>query len=209
LQQAVSSLLQNWQVVLLGVMLVLMTTVSFYLITVYTPTFGKSVLKLSESDALVVTLCVGISNFIWLPVMGALSDRVGRFPILALFSFLMLVTAYPALSWLVSAPSFARMLEVELWFSFLYGSYNGAMVVALTEIVPAHVRTTGFSLAYSLATALGGFSLAICTWLISLLQNRAAPGLWLSLAAACGLVAALLIYRTKLASSRPDPASAF
>lgn len=64
LRQAVVSLLQNWQIVLLGVMLVLMTTVSFYLITVYTPTFGKSVLKLSESDALVVTLCVGISNFI-------------------------------------------------------------------------------------------------------------------------------------------------
>jgi MHS family citrate/tricarballylate:H+ symporter-like MFS transporter len=34
-----------------------------------------------------------------------------------------------------------------LWLSFLYGSYNGAMVVALTEIVPANVRTTGFSLA--------------------------------------------------------------
>ncbi|WP_448952246.1 tricarballylate/proton symporter TcuC [Labrys neptuniae] len=209
LRQAVVSLLQNWQIVLLGVMLVLMTTVSFYLITVYTPTFGKSVLKLSESDALVVTLCVGISNFIWLPVMGALSDRVGRFLILAVFSLLMLLTAYPALSWLVSAPSFTRMLEVELWFSFLYGSYNGAMVVALTEIVPAHVRTTGFSLAYSLATALGGFSLAISTWLISLLQNKAAPGLWLSAAAACGLVAALLIYRTKLVSSRPEPASVF
>lgn len=209
LQQVVTSLLQNWQIVLLGVMLVMMTTVSFYLITVYTPTFGKSVLKLSESDALVVTLCVGISNFIWLPVMGALSDRVGRFAVLAVFSFLMLVTAYPALSWLVSAPSFMRMLEVELWFSFLYGSYNGAMVVALTEIVPAHVRTTGFSLAYSLATALGGFSLAVSTWLIALLQNKAAPGLWLSMAAACGLIAALLIYRTGLASSRPDPASAF
>jgi hypothetical protein len=36
----------------------------------------------------------------------------------------------------------------------LYGSYNGAMVVALTEIVPANVRTTGFSLAYSLATTI-------------------------------------------------------
>ena len=46
-----------------------------------------------------------------------------------------------------------------LWLSFLYGSYNGAMVVALTEIVPVSVRTAGFSLAYSLATALfGGFT---------------------------------------------------
>ena len=199
LRQVVSSLAENWQILLLGVMLVLMTTVAFYLITVYTPTFRKTVLKLSEVDSLVVALCVGLSNFIWLPIMGAVSDRVGRFPILALFSLLMLITAYPALSWLASAPSFGRMLEVELWFSFLYASYNGAMVVALTEIVPADVRTSGFSLAYSLATTLGGFSLAISTWLISALNDKAAPGLWLSLAALSGLVASLLIYRTQAA----------
>ena len=124
-------------------MLVVMTTVSFYAITVYTPTFGKSVLKLTTTDSLVVTFCVGLSNFIWLPVMGALSDRVGRKPILLLFSALTLLTAYPALAWLVAAPSFVNMLMVLLWLSFLYGSYNGAMVVALTEIVPvggAHRR---------------------------------------------------------------------
>src|SRR5690349_1169 len=43
-----ASLARNWQIVLLGMLLVVMTTVSFYAITVYTPTFGKSVLKLSD-----------------------------------------------------------------------------------------------------------------------------------------------------------------
>lgn len=38
----------------------------------------------------------------------------------------MLVSAYPVLNWLVAAPSFQRLLIVELWLSFLYGSYNGA-----------------------------------------------------------------------------------
>jgi hypothetical protein len=46
---------------------------------------------------------------------------------------LMLVTAYPAMLWLVREPSFTRLLTVELWLSFIYGSYNGAMVVFLTE----------------------------------------------------------------------------
>ncbi len=55
----------------------------------------------------------------------------------------MLVSAYPAMLWLVQDASFARLLTVELWFSFLYGSYNGAMVVYLTEIMPADVRTSG------------------------------------------------------------------
>ena len=152
------SMAENWQIVLAGMLLVVMTTVSFYLITVYTPTFGKNVLKLSEVDSLIVTFCVALSNLFWLPVMGAVSDRIGRRPVLMTFTLLTILTAYPAITWLVNGPTFEKMLIVELWLSFLYGSYNGAMVVALTEIVPASVRTAGFSLAYSLATACSAVS---------------------------------------------------
>ncbi|PUA17102.1 MFS transporter [Glaciimonas sp. PCH181] len=196
MRQIMRSMVDNWGLVIAGMMLVSMTTVSFYLITVYTPTFGKTVLKLTTTDALIVTFCVGISNFIWLPVMGALSDRVGRRPLLLIFTILTILSAYPALSWLVSEPSFNRMLIVELWLSFLYSSYNGAMVVALTEVMPVDVRTVGFSLAYSLATAIfGGFTPAIATGLIEFTGNKAAPGLWMSFAAVCGLIATLVLYR--------------
>jgi MFS family permease len=192
-QEILRSLTANSWIVVIGMMMVTMTTVSFYMITAYTPTFGDSVLHLASKDSLIVTLCVGASNLFWLPVMGALSDRVGRRPLLMAFTILMLVTAYPAMLWLVGEPSFSRLLAVELWLSFLYGSYNGAMVVFLTEIMPIDVRTSGFSLAYSLATAIfGGFTPAISTYLIHLTGNHAVPGLWLSFAAACGLVAALL-----------------
>ena len=75
--QIMRTLATNWAIVLLGVMLVAMTTVSFYLITAYTPTFGQSELHLDSVAVLIVTLCVGLSNFIWLPIMGSLSDRVG------------------------------------------------------------------------------------------------------------------------------------
>jgi MHS family citrate/tricarballylate:H+ symporter-like MFS transporter len=190
-----ASILQNWAVVLLGMMMVIMTTVSFYAITVYTPTFGKSVLKLTEVDSLIVTFCVAVSNFFWLPVMGAISDRIGRKPVLIVFSGLTLLTAYPVLHWLVADISFNNMLIVLLWLSFLYGSYNGAMVVALTEIVPVNVRTAGFSLAYALATTLGGFTPAIATWLIEKTGDKAAPGYWLAVAGASGLIATLIIYR--------------
>ena len=98
------------------------------------------------------------------------------------------------------------MLMVLLWLSFLYGSYNGAMVVALTEVVPAKVRTTGFSLAYSLATAfLGGFTPLVSTWLIEVTGNRAAPGFWMAFGGICGLVATLLIYRGASTRAEPQP----
>ncbi|EGH48944.1 citrate-proton symporter, partial [Pseudomonas syringae pv. pisi str. 1704B] len=65
-----------------------MTTTTFYLITIYAPAFGKTVLNLSTSDALLVTLLVGVSNFIWLPVGGMLSDRFGRKPLLVAITLL-------------------------------------------------------------------------------------------------------------------------
>lgn len=190
------TLARHWAIVLAGMMLVAMTTTAFYLITVYAPTFGKTVLHLSTADSLLVTLCVGVSNFIWLPIGGTLSDRFGRRPLLVGMSVLTVLTAYPVLSWLAHAPSFTSMLLVLLWLSFMYGVYNGAMIVALTEIMPVEVRVAGFSLAYSLATAVfGGFTPAVSTALIHWTGDKAAPGYWLSLAAACACCATFVLYR--------------
>jgi len=189
--QIYAGVLANWRIVVTGVAMVVMTSVSFYTITAYTPTFGKDILKLTQSDALLVTLVVGLSNLFWLPVMGSLSDRLGRRPLLIAFAAIAILTAYPAMTWLVSEPTFAKLLIVELWLSFIYASYNGAMVVHLTEIVPAEVRTAGFSVAYSLATTVGGSTPAIVTFLIHETGNRAMPGAWLSLAAGVSLVACL------------------
>ncbi|MBY4868247.1 MFS transporter [Burkholderia sp. Bp9017] len=208
-REILAMLLGNWRTVIGGMLLTAMTTTTFYLITVYTPTFGKSVLKLSTSDSLVVTLLVAASNFVWLPIGGTISDRIGRKPVLLAISMLAIFTAYPALSWLADAPSFARMLIVLLWFSFFFGMYNGAMVAALTEVMPVEVRVAGFSLAFSLATALfGGFTPAVSTYLIQVLHDKAAPGYWLSFAALCSLCATLRLYRRRPGSNASAASSA-
>ena len=189
------AMLVNWRIVILGMMLTAMTTVTFYFITVYTPTFGKNVLKLSETDSLLVTLFIALSNFFWLPVGGAISDRIGRKPVLITISALALLTAYPGLLWLVREPSFGAMLTLDLWLSMLFGVYNGTMVAALSEEVPPRVRTTCFSLAYSLAVALfGTFTPLVSTWLIDRTGNQASPGFWLVAAAMVSLIATLIVY---------------
>ncbi len=187
---------ENWGIVTIGAMLSILTTTTFYLITVYTPTYGSQVLHLDPVGNMLVTLCVGVSNFIWLPIGGALSDRIGRRPLLFFIPVLCLVTAYPAMAWLVAGPSFAKLLAVTLWFSMIFGLYNGAMIPMLAEIVPAEVRAAAFALAYSLATAIfGGFTPLVSTYLVEATGNRAAPALWLSLAAAISLAAAVMSRR--------------
>ncbi|MBT9431131.1 MFS transporter [Candidatus Sodalis endolongispinus] len=186
------SVARSWPLIGLGVCMVAATTVSFYMITAFTPTYGKAVLHFSAGESFIVTLGVGLSNLFWLPRMGTLSDKIGRRPLLLTFTSLMLLTAYPVLYWLAAAPSMPRLIAAELWLSFLYAGYNAAMVVTLTEIMPPAVRATGFSIAYSLAAAVfGGFNPAIASVLIHESGDNALPGAWLSLAALLGLMAAL------------------
>src|SRR6202040_2625560 len=128
-----SSAAVNWKIILLGMMLAAMTTVTFYFVTVYTPTFGKTVLKLSTQDALLVTLMVAVTNFIWNPVGGAVSDRIGRKPVLLTIAGLAFVTAYPALSWLAAEPTLGKLLAVQMMFSFYFGVYSGTMLGCLVE----------------------------------------------------------------------------
>src|SRR5246500_5181260 len=108
-----ASAVANWRIVILGMMIAVLTTTTFYFITVYAPAFGKE-LKLSASDTLLVTLLVAVTNFFWNPVGGAVSDRIGRKPVLLTIACLSLVTAYPALHWLAEAPSFGKLLAVAM-----------------------------------------------------------------------------------------------
>jgi MFS transporter, MHS family, citrate/tricarballylate:H+ symporter len=198
----------NWKIILLGMMLAAMTTVTFYFVTVYTPSFGKE-LKLSAQDSLLVTLIVAVTNFIWNPVGGALSDRIGRKPVLLTITALSFVTAYPALLWLAAAPTFGKLLAVGLMFSLYFGVYSGTMLGALVEVVPAHVRTTCFSLAFALAAALfGTFTPYASTKLIAMTGDKASPGFWLMCAAASGFIGAMVIYREGAVEAREQAVAA-
>ena len=190
-----ASAIANWRIVILGMMIAVLTTTTFYFITVYAPGFGKE-LKLSASDTLLVTLLVAVTNFIWNPVGGAVSDRIGRKPVLLTIAVLSFLTAYPALHWLAAAPTFGKLLAVQMMFSFYFGVYSGTMLGCLVEIVPAHVCTTCFSIAFALAAGLfGTFTPFASTWLIDKTGDKASPACWLMFGAALGIIASLTVYR--------------
>jgi MFS transporter, MHS family, citrate/tricarballylate:H+ symporter len=82
-------------------------------------------------------------------------------------------------------------------FSFYFGVYSGTMLGCLVEIVPAHVRTTCFSIAFALAAGIFGTSTPfVSTKLIaSTGGDKASPAYWLMFGAALGIIGALTVYR--------------
>jgi len=71
------------------------------------------------------------------------------------------------------------------------------MLGCLVEIVPAHVRTTCFSIAFALAAGIFGTSTPfVATKLIAMTgQDKASPAYWLMFGAALGIIATLTVYR--------------
>lgn len=169
------SIRENIPIVIFGIMFVMMTTVTFYFITFYTLTFVNKVLHFSKLESFMITAIIGLSNTFWLPFSGFIGDKIGRKPILLTMTFLGVVSAYPMLNFLTNNISFANLVLVELWFSFIFGAYNGAMVVSLSEIMPKNVKALGFSFSYSIAVAIfGGFTPAVSTYLIEKTSNPVA-----------------------------------
>jgi MFS family permease len=174
----------------------ILNTTMFYFVNGYTPTYGSQALHLAPLGNFTVALVVGTLSFMLLPVCGAISDRIGRWPFVIGSPLLVLATAYPAMLWLVAAPSFTRLLIVELWLAVLYAMYAGTLVPLLAELMPAKVRSSGYAIVISLANGIfGTFTPAIATFLIAMSGNRASPALWLSAAAAASLLGALMARR--------------
>lgn len=209
MRQVWSTLLVNWRIVGTAIMMITLTAVMFYLITAYMPTFGKEVLKLAPMDGFIVTVCLGIANLMWMPLMASLSDRIGQAPIMMLASAGIALFSYPTMAWLVAEPSFGRLLAAELFLGSLYGMWQGVLVGALVDMMPASVRTAGWSVAYSLTYAIfGGFTPALVTYLIQQTGNKAIPGIALTVAACVGFVGILLARRYLAADRQPVAAAA-
>jgi len=117
--------------------------------------------------------------------------------VLLTIAILSLVTAYPGLSWLAAGPTLGKLLAVQMMFSFYFGVYSGTMLGCLVEIVPAHVRTTCFSIAFALAAGIFGTSTPfVATKLIAITGgDKASPAFWLMFGASLGIIAALTVYR--------------
>jgi len=189
-------LLEHWGILTIGVMLTILNTTMFYFVNTYTPTYGIRALQLDPLGTFMVALVVGTVSFCLLPVGGIVSDRIGRFPTLIGVPALVLVTSYLGMAWLDAAPSFERLLAIELWLAALYAMYAGTLVPLLTEIIPGKARSSGYSVILSLANGLfGSFTPFIATGLIEVTGDRASPAYWLSACAALSLLGSLALWR--------------
>jgi MHS family proline/betaine transporter-like MFS transporter len=164
---------------------------NFGMLTVlFMPTYAMRQLGLPPAAGYMAGFLTGIVQFALIPIVGSLSDRIGRLPFSIVSAVLMLLAIYPLFAWLTSTPTVAVLIAVQAMMGFLLAGYMGSLAALLSELFPTSIRTTGLSISYSFAVAIfGGFAPFINTWLIASTGSSLAPSFYLMFAALLSLAA--------------------
>jgi MFS transporter, MHS family, proline/betaine transporter len=174
--------------------LVVAGTISFYVILIYIPTFARTQLHLPLDQAFLAQSIGLACEVVLIPIFGALSDLVGRKPVMITALVLDLVVTYPLFSWVSASPSFGALLTMQIILCSLFGVFNGPVSTALAEQFPTRVRSTALAISYNIAVMLfGGFAQFFVTWLIEATGTPIAPAYYLMFGAAVGLLAVLFL----------------
>lgn len=169
-------------------------TSSFYVILLYMPTFARIQLHVPLDQAFIAQSIGIVCMIVLIPLFGALSDRVGRKPILIASLALYFILAYPLFDWLRQNPSFAGLTIVQVVFCCLLGALFGPISTAVAEQFAARARSTVLGIAYNLAVMIfGGFAQFFVTWLIAVTGSPIAPAFYVMFGAAVGLAASFFL----------------
>lgn len=171
-------------------------TVSYYVFLTFMPTYVSKILKVPLSLSL-ISNTVGLLLFIALvPLMGALSDRIGRKPLLLASCLGFVVLTYP-LFIVLGKSVFALILLVQLIFAILLAMFSGPGPAAIAEIFPTKVRYSALSIGYNISVAgFGGTAPFISTYLISATGNNLAPTYYVIAGALVSLLVIFAIRET-------------
>lgn len=183
-----------WPVVQVA-LLCLVNAVGFQIVFVYLVSWLQLVDGIAPAIAFEVNT-TSMAFFLAITFMaGALADRIGNVPIMAVSAAGLVVLAIP-LFHLLAGASPVVILVAQMTFGVLLGLYIGAQPGLIVMHSPKAVRCTALAIGYNLTLGLvGGLSPLTAQWLIHRLDDTAAPGYMIVLLAALSLIALYPFYR--------------
>ena len=140
-------------------------TTAFYTYTTYMPTFLTNTVKLSQAEATQISFITLLIYAALQPVFGAISDRIGRRPVLSFFGIAGTLLTVPMLTMLSGTRDYLTALGLVMGALVVVSGYTSINAVVKAELFPASVRALGVGLPYAIAVSLfGGTAPLIALW---------------------------------------------
>ena len=152
----IRQLLKHPRQILLVFGLTMGGTTAFYTYTTYMPTFLVNTVKLTRDQATQISFISLIIYAALQPLFGAISDRIGRRPVLMWFGILGTLCTIPILTTLGATRDYTAALGLIIAALVIVSGYTSINAVVKAELFPAGVRALGVGLPYAVAASVFG-----------------------------------------------------
>jgi MFS transporter, MHS family, proline/betaine transporter len=188
------AVISNGRSILLGFGLTCLWNISAFILLFYMPTFAQKQLQLGAGDAFLASAMSGILLFVLCPMVGALSDRVGRRAPMFVGSIGLLILIYPLFRCLDESRTLHGLIATQCILAVLIACYTAPISAMLAELFPVRSRSVSLSVAYNLSTLIvGAFGPLIVTWLISLTGSGLALAFYVAGGATLSTISLLIV----------------
>ena len=186
----------SWRQILQIAGLVVIHNVGFYIVFTFLPSYFTKTLEFTKTNAFVSITVASLVALILIPPLGALSDRIGRKPLLIAGAVGFAVLAYP-LFLLLNTGSLVAAISAHAGLAAIESVFVSASLAAAAELFATRVRSSGYSIGYNVSVAMfGGTAPYIATWLVDRTGNEIAPAYYVIAAAVVTLATVLTMKET-------------
>ncbi|WP_293695628.1 MFS transporter [uncultured Agrococcus sp.] len=174
-----SAIRENFRAVVFAFVLAALSSLGFYTLTGYFTTYLQESVRVDPSVAFLSNAVALLLAFISMPIAGAVSDRIGRKPVLVTGALLSAVIAVPAYM-LASNGTAPGAIAGQALLGISLAVFFGPFGVAFIELFPVKNRFSGAGFGYNIAYVLfGGTAPYVSTWLVGATDNLLAPAFYM------------------------------
>ncbi|MDQ8033569.1 MAG: glycine betaine/L-proline transporter ProP [Bordetella sp.] len=192
---------------MISVGVVLVTNITYYMLLTYMPTYLSSSLGYTEGHGVLIIVVVMVGMLFVQPVVGLLSDKVGRRPFLLVGSLGLLISAIPAFG-LIGSNNTALIFLGLLLIAIFLNCMIGIMASTLPALFPTRIRYSALASSFNIAVIVAGLTPTITAWLVEETDNLMMPAFYLMGAAVVGLVTSFFLPETANKPLRGDTPNA-
>lgn len=172
----VETLRHHWKEVLIAIGAKVVETAPFYIFSTFIVSYGTSNLGFSNTQVLVTVMIATIITTILIPIMGSLSDKIGRKKVYVYGTLAMVAYAFPYFWLLEQKTMLTLILATVIGLGVIWAPITAVLGTMFSEIFSAKVRYTGVTLGYQIGAAIaGGTAPLVATALLLEFDNSYIP----------------------------------